>query len=118
MAKNIENIRPKGVRIVLDRERHMRFSFAALEYLADKYGDLNTAFSKMPGAETGLSKESISAIIDFTYAGLMHEDRDLTRDAVADMLDMSMVNELASAIVEAITGALPAPKKVESGNPQ
>jgi hypothetical protein len=118
MAKNTENIRPKGVRIVLDRERHMRFSFAALEYLAEKYGDLHTAFSKMPTGGDGLGRESVAAIVDFTYAGLMHEDGSLTRDKVAEIIDISMVNEIASAIVESITGSLPAAKKAENGNPQ
>jgi hypothetical protein len=56
--------------------------------------------------------------VDFTYAGLMHEDSGLTRDKVAEIIDISMVNEIASAIVESITGSLPAAKKAENGNPQ
>ena len=111
-----ENIKPKGVRIMLDRERHMRFTFSAIEYLTEKYGDLNAAFASMGEIAQGkINKKTVGAIIDFAYAGLMSDDRNLTRESVADLIDMSSIGELAKCIVTSVNGSMP--KSEESGNP-
>lgn len=111
-----ENIRPKGVKIMLDRERRMRFTFAAVEYLTEKYGELNTAFASMGEVAQGkINQKTVGAIIDFAYAGLMSDDRNLTREDVADLIDMASIGELARCIALAVNGSMP--KSEESENP-
>ena len=110
MAKATENIRPKGVPILLDRERRLRFTFAGLEYLTEKYGDLTTAFNSMTDPQAGLNAKTLTAMVDFAYAGLMHEDKDLTREHVAEIIDLENINDLAQAIVMSVNAALPAQK--------
>ncbi len=119
MGKNLDNIRPKGARVMLDRERHIRYTFAGFEFLLEKYGDLASAFSAMQDISKGIDVRTLGAVVDFAYAGLMHEDRSLTRDAVAEIIDLAAINELAMAIAESLSGAMPvAAKKAEGKNPQ
>jgi len=119
MGKTAENIKPKGVRIMLDRERHIRFTFAGIEYLLEKYGSLTDAFTAMQDIQKGVDVRTLGAIVDFAFAGLLHEDRDLTRDDVANMIDLSGINDLAQAIAESLSSSMPAAKAgAGGGDPQ
>lgn len=113
----VENVRFKGVRVELDRERHMRLTFSGIEYLIEKYGDLQKAFDAMQAIQGGITKDGIASIIDFSYACLMHEDRNLTRQDLADMLDIAMVAPLAEAIAKAVTASMPESKGGEQTPP-
>jgi hypothetical protein len=120
---NMENIRPKGVKIMLDRERHMRLTFSGIEYLTEKYGDLNKAFGVLGElsqaaamAKPEISGKMISAIVDFTYACLMADDRQLTREMVADMLDIGSIGEVARCIALSVNGSMP--EAAETSGPQ
>ena len=120
---NMENIRPKGVKIMLDRERHMRLTFSGIEYLTEKYGDLNKAFGVLGElsqaaamAKPEISGKMISAIVDFTYACLMADDRQLTREMVADMLDIGSIGEVARCIALSVNCSMP--EAAETSGPQ
>ena len=44
----------------------------------------------------------MAAIIDIIFAGLMHEDANLTKHQVAHMIDISNMNEIVEQITKAM----------------
>lgn len=97
---NVRDIRAKLIPIQLDKERHLKFDLNAFAELEELYGDINTAFEAM-------QKGSIKAIRAMLWAGLIHEDKTLTVEQVGSMIDMSNINEVMSAIAQAISEAMP-----------
>jgi len=86
-----------GVRVKLDRVRTLRLGWRALEKLQEEHGisveDLGAQL------QTGQFK-TIRLII---WAGLIHEDPDLTFDQTADLMDQADFTELVTAASELIT---------------
>lgn len=97
---NVRDIRAKLIPIQLDKERHLKFDLNAFAELEELYGDINTAFEAM-------QRGSIKAIRAMLWAGLVHEDKNLTLEQVGSMIDMSNINEVVSAISKAISEAMP-----------
>lgn len=97
---NLRDIRTKLIPVMLDRERHLKFDLNAFAELEDLYGDINTAFEAM-------QKGSIKAIRAMLWAGLVHEDKDLTLEKVGEMVHLGNVNEVMNAITQAISEAMP-----------
>lgn len=82
----------KGVPLMLDRERHLRFSLGTIRRLKDKLG--KTAL------EEGVSTDLLAELLWF---GLTHEDADLTVEQVEEMVDLEHLTEVMDA-VSAATG--------------
>jgi len=113
-----ENIKSKSVMIMLDRERHAKLTMAGIMFLGEQYdGDAINAFNafdeinkKIEGGKSELerlSNKAIKVIINFVYACLMHEDRNLTVDAVANMIDLNNMREVFTAITHCMTNSMP-----------
>lgn len=110
MGKTVD-IKPRGVKIELDRERHLCFKFSGMAWLIEKYGDLDKVFSALTSLDgRGISADTLRIFSDFIYAGLMHEDKDLTPEAVFDLLDLGSMNMLSDAIKTALGMSMPEPK--------
>ena len=93
---NLKKIKSKAIAIELDKQRNLRYTLGSFAYLEEAYGDIDSAFAKM-------EKGSINAIIDIIYAGLMHEDENLTRVQVSNMIDISNMNEIVESIGKAMS---------------
>jgi hypothetical protein len=77
-----------------------RNAFIELEEI---YGDINKAFK-------GLEQLKMRPIRDMIWAGLIHEDENLTPKQVGKMLNMANMQEIAAKIVEALGISLPEPE--------
>lgn len=88
----------KGITYNLDKPRTLRYGMNALAKIEDITGkslmslDLNSVGAK-----------DLLAIV---YAGLYHEDKDLTIESVGDLIDeYSSINEVADKVGKALTEA-------------
>lgn len=115
MAK--DNVIKKGVKITLDKERNMRFTFRAFEILAEKYGSVGDAIAIFSDSEklTKLDKVALGAVVDFVHAGLRYDDNTLTREMVLDMIDMSNIKYIMEAITQALNASNPPMQEGEPG---
>ena len=92
---NIAKIKSKPIQIELDKKRNLRYTLGSFAYLEETYGNIDKAFEKM---EQG----SMMAIIDIIYAGLIHEDANLTKHQVSHMIDIANMNEIVEQITKAM----------------
>lgn len=90
---------PKAyVPIQLDKMRNFRYGMKALELIED---NLNTPISKIDF--NNLSMKQLKIVI---WAGLVHEDKELTPDRIYDLIDeysdlQTVTKAMAKAIEEA-----------------
>ena len=106
------------VPIKLDKQSHLFYSMKGFLYLAEKYGDANAAFSKVPaGSNAKMDAEGITALVDLIYAGLVHEDDTLTPDKVAAIVDVRRLGTVAEKISKAMSASLPE-SDGDEGDPQ
>lgn len=80
----------RGVRIVLDKPRHLRFSLGTMEDLQNEFG------SNALGGD--LSGKKLARII---WHGLKWEDPQLTPEAVAELVDMEHLTLVTEAMAQA-----------------
>lgn len=71
----------RGVPVMLDRERRLRFPLSAVKEM-----DEGTSLDRL------------------LWLGLRHEDPDLTQEQVADMIDMEMLLDLRDPLKKATAG--------------
>lgn len=88
------------VTIVLDKERHLRLTLKGL-----------VEFEKLTGKNLlkgfnldDLTLEDNAALI---WACLLHEDKELTFEAVLSMIDLSNFSKVTGAVLECINRSLP-----------
>ena len=111
-------IKVSEVPIVLDKPRKLKFDLNAFIELEDLYGSIEDALKEMQEG-----KNKIKAIRAVLWAGLIHEDENLTPKQVGAMIDLSKLEEVTNALMEAIEGAMPSKDSVQlqeasEGNPQ
>lgn len=88
----------KGVTIILDRPRTLRYGLNALAKVEDITG------KNIMGLD--LNNVSIKDLLAIIYAGLYHEDKELTVEKVGDLIDEhSNITEVAEKLGEAFTEA-------------
>ena len=98
-----------GVTINLDKPRTLRFGINALAKIEDLTGK--------PLSKLDLSQVGIKDILVITFAGLCHEDKELTIEKVGDLIDeYSSITELATKLGEALTQAFGNNKETKQGN--
>lgn len=81
------------VKITLDKERNLRYTLNSLAELEDVLG---VPLSELENVHMGMKQ-----VRAFLWAGLIHEDKDLTLEKVGDMVDMDNMNEINEKITEA-----------------
>jgi hypothetical protein len=92
------------VMIQLDKERHPRLTLNAMVAFKKETGK-----SIMGGFKAeDMTEDDLRAL---TWACLLHEDKNLTLEAVGDMVDIGNMRQVAEAISKALTQAL------EDGDP-
>lgn len=86
----------KSVTIELDKARNLRYGINALVRIEELLGKPITALD--------LNNLSIADIRDIVFAGLVHEDKDLTSEKVGDLIDeYSNLTVVSDKIGEAFT---------------
>lgn len=102
------NIKSKAIPIMLDKERELRFDLNALAELEDKYGDIEKILK-----DAELYK--IKAIRAILWAGLIHEDENLTEKQVGALVSFRGVTELVGILGKALGEDMP---EIDPKNPQ
>lgn len=101
----IQKVRRAPVKIDIGdgQERHLRYTLNSFALLEEKYGTIDKA---MEALESG----SIIAIRYILWAGLIHEDENLTERYVGNQIELSDLEALAEKMNEAMMGDLPQDK--------
>ena len=101
----IQNVRRAPVKVDIGdgQERHLRYTLNAFALLEEKYGTMEKA---MEALESG----SVIAIRYILWAGLVHEDENLTEHYVGNQIELSDLEDLADKMNKAMMGDLPQDK--------
>lgn len=99
---NIKSVKSKKKTITLldGVERTIRFDLNAMAELEERYGSVDNAFAE-------LDKQSIKALRCILWAGLMHEDENLTEQKVGSLIDMEYLQETMQALTAAFGADMP-----------
>lgn len=111
---NVKDVKSKAVKITLTDgvERTIKFTLNALAELEDRYGSVDEAFKQ-------LDNNSIKAVRCILWAGLIHEDPDLTEQQVGNLIDIQYMQELMASLGEAFDADMPEPEKLpENAEPK
>ena len=84
-------------------ERNLRYTLNAFALIEEKYGTIDEAMKVM---ESG----SIAAVRYALWAGLVHEDENLSEHYVGNQIDLSDLETLAEKMNKAMMGDLPQDK--------
>lgn len=95
-----KDIRNKGIKINLDRERTLNFDLNAFCELEEIFGDINKAFN-------ALDSGSMKAIRGLLFAGLKTDDETLTIKKVGSMITMDNIGEISNIIGNTLGAAMP-----------
>lgn len=111
---NVNDVKSKAVKITLTDgvERTIKFTLNAMAELEDRYGSVDEAFKQ-------LDNNSIKAVRCILWAGLIHEDPDLTEQQVGNLIDIQYMQELMTSLGEAFDTDMPEPEKLpETAEPK
>lgn len=89
MKKNMVKIELAG------QERHLYYNLNSLEIIEDLTG------STLDKVTKNISMKTLKALV---YAGLVHEDKDLTVEAVGEMVGFEDIQVVSEAIGQAFGG--------------
>lgn len=96
----LKDIREVVVPLMLDRERTLKFDLNAFAELEEKFGNMDNAFLQMQSG-------SMKAARAMLWAGLLHEDPNLTEREVGGLVTLSNIDAVMTRITEAISEAVP-----------
>lgn len=104
---NVKDIKSKAVKITLTDgvERTIKFTLNAMAELEDRYGSVEEAFKQ-------LDNNSIKAVRCILWAGLIHEDPDLTEQQVGNLIDIQYMQELMASLNDAFDSDMPVAEKL------
>lgn len=111
---NVNDVKSKAIKITLTDgvERTIKFTLNAMAELEDRYGSVEEAFKQ-------LDNNSIKAVRCILWAGLIHEDPDLTEQQVGNLIDIQYMQELMASLGEAFDADMPEPEKLpENAEPK
>jgi hypothetical protein len=114
LMANVKDVKSKAVKITLTDgvERTIKFTLNAMAELEDRYGSVDEAFKQ-------LDNNSIKAVRCILWAGLIHEDPDLTEQQVGNLIDIQYMQELMASLGEAFDADMPEPEKLpETAEPK
>lgn len=104
---NVKDVKSKAVKITLTDgvERTIKFTLNAMAELEDRYGSVDEAFKQ-------LDNNSIKAVRCILWAGLIHEDPDLTEQQVGNLIDIQYMQELMASLGDAFNADMPVAEKL------
>lgn len=107
---NLKDVKSKDIKITLSDgvERTIKFDLNAMAELEDKYGSVDEAFAQ-------LDNNSIKALRFILWAGLVHEDENLTERKVGSLIDVRFMQNIIGTLGEAFEADMPVEKPEEIG---
>lgn len=104
---NVKDVKSKDIKITLNDgvERTIKFTLNALAELEDRYGSVDEAFKQ-------LDNNSIKAVRCILWAGLIHEDPELTEQQVGNLIDIQYMQELMASLNDAFDSDMPVAEKI------
>ena len=101
-----KDVKSKPIKITLSDgvEREIKFTLNAMVELEDRYGSVEAAVKE-------LDKNSIKALRCVLWAGLIHNDENLTEQQVGNLIDMQYMQSLMDSVEEAFNADMPTPEK-------
>lgn len=81
------------VKVMLDKERVLKFTLNSLVYCEEQ--GVNIANM---GAEKGVKLKDLRTLL---FAGLMHEDAELTPEAVGNMIEINNIGAISESLNKA-----------------
>ena len=104
---NVKDVKSKDIKITLNDgvERTIKFTLNALAELEDRYGSVDEAFKQ-------LDNNSIKAVRCILWAGLIHEDPELTEQQVGNLIDIQYMQELMASLGDAFDADMPVAEKL------
>ena len=84
------------------KTKHLRYTFNALVALEEKLG---CSLSDIGTLLTG--SVSVTKLRTLIWAGLIHDDKELTEEQVGEWLDLTSISEIAEKFAEALEAAFP-----------
>ena len=104
---NVKDVKSKDIKITLNDgvERTIKFTLNALAELEDRYGSVDEAFKQ-------LDNNSIKAVRCVLWAGLIHEDPELTEQQVGNLIDIQYMQELMASLNDAFDSDMPVAEKL------
>ncbi len=96
----LRDVKEMAVSLVLDKPRTIKFDLNAFAVLEDKYGSMEKAFQAMQSG-------SIKAARTLLWAGLLHEDENLTERQAGGMVTLARMEEVMDSVTKALTEAMP-----------
>lgn len=102
---------PKEVKVTLDKERTYRLDLNAYAELDFLYEDKGKTYHHI---EADLLKMRPYAVRAYLWAGLVHEDRDLTIEFVSTFVDVHNIQEYSKMIYKLILDDKSEPKNDEN----
>jgi hypothetical protein len=88
---------PKVVKIMLDKERNLKFTLNSLVYAEELGVDVQAM-----GKNESVKLKDLRVLL---FAGLMHEDKELTEVAVGEMITMDNMKNITTALTQAFGSA-------------
>jgi hypothetical protein len=105
---SIDDVSYEGVEVKLDKVRHIKYTFAGMRIILKKYGSLQKALNVLSEMESSdITEEGLDALSTLIYAGLIHEDEELTQKKVENIIDFRNITKLTEALTKALSGSLP-----------
>lgn len=85
----------KTITLELDRVRTLKFTLNSLEIIEDLTGE------SLDKIGQSMNMKTLKALL---FAGLVHEDKELTAEQVGDMIEFDDLERVSSALSEALGG--------------
>lgn len=104
---NVKDIKSKEVKITLTDgvERRLLFDLNAMAELEDRYGSVDNAFE-------ALQENSIKALRCVLWAGLIHDNPELTEHTVGSLIDIQWIESIVGTLSEAFDTSMPTEEAV------
>jgi len=97
----------EGEEIKLDKIRHIKYTIKGLKIISKKFGSVIEAFDGMKTMNQNFDTETMDNLVLLLHAGLIHEDSNLTVDAVENMLTIGNLPEIFQKIITSFSGSTP-----------
>lgn len=107
MSKKDVILKPVDVKVG-ELELQLIYKFSSILKLEEEYGSIDEAFS-------ALEEGGLADVLNIIYAGTVKNHKDLTKDELADEMELAKMEEYSAKMEKALTLAFPEvdEKKVE-----
>ena len=106
----VESISAEPVEVMIGgKNRRIMYTLASFRYITRKWGSIQKLIASLQDADKimAMAPDTLDAVIDFVYAGLLPFDKRVSPDEVADMLTPGNMQAIIEAATRSFTGSMP-----------